>query len=134
MFRLRSLYLIFQIFEQRIDRLVYVIHDRAAQFNLDYIAYGIKEIKTSINAPDINAIAERFIGSVRREALDCYWRISEKLIINILQEYIDSYNSKRPHQGIDQRIPNGYEAQTIGRVLKFPVLDGLFHYYMRKAA
>jgi hypothetical protein len=41
---------------------------------------------------------------------------------------------KRPHQGIDQRIPNGYKAQTYGRVLKFPILGGLCHHYVRRAA
>ena len=57
----------------------------------------------------MNALAERFIGSVRREALDYYLLISEKQIMSILHEYIDYYNSKRPHQGIDQRVPMGYK-------------------------
>ena len=45
--------------------------------------------------------------------------------MRILQEYIDYYDSKRPHQGIDQRVPVGYKPQLHGRVLKFPVLGGL---------
>jgi transposase InsO family protein len=59
-------------FEETLNDLVYVIHDNAAQFKLDYLAYGIKEIRTSVEAPNMNAIAERFIGSVRREALDYF--------------------------------------------------------------
>ena len=82
----------------------------------------------------MNALAERFIGSVRREALDYYLLINEKQIINILQEYIDYYNSKRPHQGIDQRIPNGYESQFYGSVQKSPILGGLCNHYYRNAA
>ena len=42
-----------------------LIHDHAAQFNLNYIAYGIKGIKTSVKAPNMNTFAERFNGSVR---------------------------------------------------------------------
>ena len=111
-----------------------LIHDHAAQFNLNYIAYGIKCIKTTVKAPNINAFAELFIGSVRREALDYYLLISEKQIMRILQEYIDYYNSKRPHQGIDKSVPMGYKAQLHGRVQKLPILDGLCNHYMRSVA
>ena len=104
------------------------------QFNLSYLAYGIEGIKTSVKAPNMNALAERFIGSVRREALDYFLFISEKQIVNILQEYIEYYNSKRPHQGIDQRIPMGYEPKIHGRVQKFPILGGLCNHYIRNAA
>ena len=111
-----------------------MIHDNATQFTLSYLDYGIDGIKTSIVAPNMNALAERFVGSVRREALDYYLLISEKQIMNILQEYIDYYNSKRPHQGIDQQVPNGYIAKSHGKVLKLPVLGGLCHHYVRNVA
>ena len=95
-----------------------MIHDNAVQFNLDYLAYGIKEIRTSVKAPYMNAIGERFIGSVRREALDYFLLISKQQISHILEEYIDYYNSKRPHQGLEQNIPQGFEAQKYGKVRK----------------
>jgi len=82
----------------------------------------------------MNALAERFVGLVRREVLDYYLLISEKQIMNILREYIDYYNLKRPHQGIDQQVPNGYMPQNHGKVLKLPILGGLCHHYMRNAA
>ncbi len=82
----------------------------------------------------MNALAERFVGSVRREALDYYLLISEKQLMRILQEYIDYYNSKRPHQGIDQRVLMGYKPQLHGKVLKFPILGGLCNHYWRNAA
>lgn len=111
-----------------------MIHDNAAQFNLNYLAYGIKEIRTSVKAPNMNAIAERFIGSVRREALDYFLLISEQQILNILQEYIDYYNSKRPHQGLGQQVPEGYKPQRHGKVRKTPILGGLCNHYDRIAA
>jgi transposase InsO family protein len=86
-------------FEQKVNQVVYMIHDRAAQFNINYIEYGIKSIKTSVEAPNMNAIAERFVGSVRREVLDFYILINEKQNQKILDEYINYYNSKRTHQG-----------------------------------
>ena len=44
------------------------------------------------------------------------------------------YNSKRPHQGIDQKVPMGYKPQFHGKVLKFPILGGLCNHYWRSAA
>ena len=82
----------------------------------------------------MNSIAERFVGTVRREALDYYLHISEKQIMSILREYIEYYNSKRPHQGIDQNIPKGYIPLIHGRVTKIPVLEGLCNHYIRRAA
>jgi putative transposase len=121
-------------FEQTLTHVVYMIYDNAAQFELNYLDYGIKGIKTSVKAPNMNALAERFIGSVRREALDYYLLISEKQIKRILQEYIEYYNSKRPHQGIEQQVPLGYEPMIDGNVVKFPVLGGLCNHYMRRAS
>ena len=121
-------------FGEKLNSLVYMIHDNAAQLNLNYLAYGIKEIRTSVKAPNMNSIAERFIGTVRREALDYFLLISEKQILNILQEYIDYYNSQRPHQGLGQQVPEGYKPQRHGKVRKIPILGGLCYHYERMAA
>jgi putative transposase len=122
------------IFEQNLTNAVYMIHDQAAQFGINYLAYGMKSIKISVNAPNMNALAERFVGSIRREALDHYLLINEKQIEKILREYIEYYNTKRPHQGLDQRIPLGYKPQVRGRIYKVPILSGLCYHYIRRAA
>jgi transposase InsO family protein len=121
-------------FEQKVDLVVYMIHDHASQFNINYIEYGIKSIRTSVEAPNMNALAERFVGSIRREALNYYLLISEKQIEGILDEYINYYNSKRPHQGLNQNVPRRYEPQLYGKVQKLPILGGLHHHYIRSAA
>ena len=94
----------------------------------------IKEICTSIKAPNLNAISERFIRSIRQEALDYFLIIGKRQIYEIIKAYIDYYNSKRPHQGLQQKIPSGYTPQKSGRVHKFPILGGLCHHYQRRAA
>ena len=121
-------------FEQEIKRIVYMIHDNASQFYFDYLSYGIKEVRTSIQAPNMNAIAERFVGSVRREALDHFLIINRNQVKNILTEYFTYYNTKRPHQGIGQDTPKKYIPFRRGEILKVPVLSGLHHHYYRKAA
>jgi len=118
-------------FEQKFNQLIYMIYDNAPQFKLDYALFGIKGVSTSIQAPNMNAIAERFVGSIRREALDYFILIHENQIKKILKEYVTYYNSLRPHQGISQRIPNGYKPKTNGRVLKLPILGGLCNHYLR---
>jgi len=54
----------------------------------------------------MNSIMERFFRSVRREALDNYLLIGRSQIEGILEEHIAFYNNQRPHQGIQQQIPN----------------------------
>ena len=121
-------------FEQEMNRIVYMIHDNAFQFNLYYLSYSIKGICTSIKSPDMNSIAERFIRSARQEALDYFLMLNRKQLTGILTEYINYYNTMRPHQGINQNIPENYEPQKKGKIIKLPVLSGLHHHYFREAA
>ena len=120
--------------ENSLGSVIYLIRDNARQFNLSYLDYGIKEIKTSVNAPNMNSIAERFVGSVRREALDYFLLFNEKQIRNILKDYISYYNNFRPHQGIDQQVPKGYLPHEKGIIRSEPILGGLHHHYFREAA
>ncbi len=113
---------------------VYLIHDRTGEFWLNYDDYGINGIKTSVKAPNMNSIAERFIGSVRREILDHFILFNQNQLYAILKEYIEYYNTKRPHQGIEQRVPKGNICRNSGRIQSKPILFGLNYEYYRKAA
>jgi putative transposase len=121
-------------FENQVNQLVYMIHDNGSQFHLDYLSYSIKGICTSVKAPNMNSIAERFVKNARVEALDYFLLLNRKQINGILNEYISYYNTMRPHQGIDQNIPKKYFPQKAGKILKTPVLSGLHHHYYREAA
>ena len=116
------------------NEIVYMLHDNASQFLLGYTSYGIKEVKISVNAPNMNSIAERFVKSVRVEALDYFIILNQKQLKNILSEYICYYNTMRPHQGIDQNIPKYRKPKTDGKIVKIPILSGLHHHYSRTAA
>ena len=99
---------------------------------------NVKVLKIPVRAPKANATCERFIGSVRRECLDHVIIFSERHLRRLVREYVDYFNSARPHQGID-RIPDPPdlagidEPQPHHSVVSVPVLGGLHHDYRRAA-
>ncbi len=116
-------------------RRVYLIHDNALMFNMDFLAYNLVSIKTGVAAPNMNSIMERFFRTVRREALDNFLVTGKSQVRRILDEYIAFYNSQRPHQGIQQGIPRPGEREQIGGpVCRSAVLGGMHHHYYRQAA
>lgn len=94
---------------------------------------GIEVIHTPYQAPLANAICERFVGSVRRECLDHVLVLGVCQLVRILRDYVQYFNQARPHQGIEQRIPDATPASAgvprSGKVIVFPVLNGLHHDY-----
>ncbi len=102
-------------------------------FILDYSNYGIKDVCTSVKDPN-NSIVERFIGSVRRETRDYFLIMNKKQLKNILAEYIDYYNSMRPHQGIGQCTPEGNIFNKEGIIKRRKVLGWLHSHYFRDVA
>src|SRR5215468_11365339 len=73
--------------------------DRAAQ------GVGATVIRTAVRAPNMNAVAERFVGSARREVLDHVLLVDDQHLDCLLRQYQSYFNKSRPHQGLDQRIP-----------------------------
>ncbi|MDP9317180.1 MAG: integrase core domain-containing protein [Chloroflexota bacterium] len=117
----------------------YLIRDNDAKYgsHFDSVAVGseIQVLRTPFKAPRANAICERLMGSVRRECLDHIMIMSEAHLGRVLKEYAVYFNQSRPHQGIDQRVPEPKNSPVgnAGRVGSFPVLGGLHHAYQRAA-
>ena len=103
--------------------------DRAAE------GAGIRLIKTAVRAPNMNAVAERFVGSARREMLDHVIVIDDHHLGRLVREYRQYFNNARPHQGIGQRIP-GRPAAAVDvakPIVAKSVLRGLHHDHRRAA-
>ncbi|MFF3468727.1 integrase core domain-containing protein [Streptomyces sp. NPDC002619] len=53
----------------------------------------------------MNAIAERWVGSCRREATGRVLITGEHHLQLVVEEYVDHYNGHRPHRSLGQRCP-----------------------------
>jgi putative transposase len=86
--------------------------------------------------PGAVCIAERVIGSIRRECLDYVVVIGERHLRRILSKYVDYYNRTRTHLSLSKDAPEHREVQrpSHGRVVEVPRVGGLHHEYLRRAA
>ena len=118
----------------------FLIRDRdtkfSGSFDAVFAAEGIKIIKTPVRAPRANAIAERFVGTIRRECLDRMLILGRRHLEAVLGEYVEHYNSHRPHRSLSQRPPSKADMTRgpIGNVIgdqlrRSDVLGGLIHEY-----
>jgi putative transposase len=87
----------------------FVLHDRDASFTTAFDAVfqaaGIRVIRSAVQAPRMNSIMERWIGSCRRELLDRTLIWNQRHLMMVLREYEDFYNSHRPHRSLGQAAP-----------------------------
>jgi putative transposase len=124
----------------RADRFSFLIRDRDSKFTAAFDAVftgaDIRIIRTPIRAPRANAIAERFIGTLRRECLDHLLITGQRHLAAVLREYTQHYNAHRPHRSLHQRPPDGGSRPRSGAVIR-PLrrdrLSGLLHEYVQVA-
>ena len=118
----------------------FLIRDRdtkfTSSFDAVFAAEGIRIIKTPIRAPRANAIAERFVGTIRRECLDRFLILGRRHLEAVLAEYVDHYNGHRPHRCLDQRCPSAVTEMIVPitdpepeHVRRTDVVAGLIHEY-----
>ena len=114
----------------------FLIRDRDRSYGGDFIArarrIGIETILTPVRAPNANAIAERVIGTLRRECLDHVIAVNERHLRRVLGEYVQHYNAMRPHRSLALDSPEGrkpVQRMPSQRVDSKPVLGGLHHEY-----
>ena len=94
----------------------------------------IVPVRTSLACPWQNGIAERWVGSCRREILDHVIALNERHLRRLLSEYVSYYHEDRTHIGLGKRTPGG-RMPTLrqGNLIAWPRLGGLHHRYGRVA-
>jgi putative transposase len=115
----------------------FLIRDRDDKFGSAFDALaratGIRMVRTAVRAPNMNAVCERFLGSLRRECLDHALVLDGHHFQRVVAEYVRYHNAARPHQGIHQQTPVPAERPAAGNFVALPVLAGLHHEYRRAA-
>ncbi len=125
---------------QRAASVKFLIRDRAGQFTSSFdavfTAQGIRILPSPPQAPRANAICERIIGTLRRELLDRLLIVNEHHLRRVMAEYLQHYNTARPHRALGQLSPaqaGTRPPEPINlaehRIRRKQVLDGLTHEY-----
>jgi putative transposase len=116
----------------------YLILDRDQKFGFEVIA-AVKATRiipkrTSFRSPWQNGIAERWVGSCRRDLLDHIVALNERHLKRLLSEYVRYHHEDRTHLGLEKGTPDGrIRSGASGRVLSEERLGGLHHRYNRAA-
>ncbi|WP_260479178.1 integrase core domain-containing protein [Kibdelosporangium aridum] len=79
-----------------------------AAFDAVFVSIGIQVVLTAPQAPQMNAFAERWIGSLRRECIDRILITGQGHLRHVLDVYVAHHNAGRSHQGNGMllRAPN----------------------------
>ena len=86
----------------------YMIHHRDPLFTDAFRAVlraaGIECIKLPARSPNLNAVAERFVLSIKSERLDKLVPLGERHLRVASSEFVEYYHLERYHQGLDNRL------------------------------
>jgi putative transposase len=115
----------------------YVILDRDRKFDAEVLLFlraaGLEAKRTSVGAPWQNGLAERWIGSCRREILDHVIALNEEHLHRILREYVNYHHQDRLHDALEKDAPNRRAVEPrpemSATVTSLPRLGGLHHRY-----
>jgi putative transposase len=126
---------------ERTEDLKFLVRDRDAKytdgFDAVFTASGMRTITAPVRAPRANAICERWIATARRECTDRILIAGRRHLHHMLTEYVDHYNTHRPHRALSQRPPHAgtqiAPADDTIRVRRRDRLGGLIHEYSQVA-
>jgi putative transposase len=97
--------------QEQVSQVKFLIcdNDKRFPFAFEHVlaGEGMRVIRIPLRAPQANAYAERWVGSVRRECLGWLIIRGRSHLERVLDEYVDHYNNERPHRGLQLHPPNG---------------------------
>lgn len=118
---------------ERTDQFRFLIRDRDAKFTAAFdavfTAVGARVIRTRVRAPQANAFAERFVGTMRRECLDHLLIFNEAHLRAVLAD-MAWLQQHRPHQGRQQQAPDDAPDRVVdltAAIEKRTLLGGLIN-------
>jgi hypothetical protein len=122
---------------RNVDPQLAQLTDDPRAFDDVFRSEGVEIILTLFRAPNANASAERFVGTVRRDCLDWLLIARRRQLERVLRVYVDHYNRHRPHRALEltARIP-GWRPRLVSsrppvQIHRRDRLGGLIHEYVR---
>jgi putative transposase len=117
----------------------------SAAFDQVFLDNDIRVKPVGPQAPNLNAFVERWIQSVKQEALDHFLVFGQEHFDFIVREYVDYYHDCRPHQGIGNvllKTSDGIPGEEVPEAILLQLakikcerrLGGLLKHYYRDAA
>jgi len=115
----------------------YLIFDREHTFQGEVLetaqSLGVRPIRIAIRSPWQNGVAERWVGTCRRDLLSHVIVLNERHLKRLIREYIDYYHEDRTHLGLGKETPAGRtttkSTPDSAKVVSMPRLGGLHHRY-----
>ncbi len=118
----------------------YLIHDRDTKYTLAFDSLlkdsGVESVLLPPRSPNLNAYCERFVRSIKEEALAQMVMLGERSLYYAIQQYLAHDHYERNHQGLDNHLiarEEGVGCPT-GQVVRRERLGGLLSSYHREAA
>jgi len=118
----------------------YLIRDRDTKFTQAFDGLlkdsGVEPIVLPSQRPNLNAHCERFVRSIKEEALERMVMLGEAALSYVIHQYLAHYHTERNHQGLDNHLiaQEGAVGGHTGPVVRRERLGGLLSYYHREAA
>jgi len=115
----------------------HLLFDRDAIFSAAVVAFvramGAEPVRSAYRSPWQNPVAERWIGSCRRELLDHVVVFGEHHLVALVRSYLGYYHGDRTHLGLDKDTPAGRavapKPSPTANVVALPRVGGLHHRY-----
>ncbi len=115
----------------------FLMFDRDAKFGNAVVtaakAMGSQPVRTAFRSPWQNGVAERWVGSCRRDLLDHVIVLNERHLKRLVAEYVRYYHEDRTHLGLAKDTPVGRAAAIPSanqrKIQSRPRLGGLHHRY-----
>ncbi len=99
---------------------------------------GTEPARTAYRCPWQNPVAERWIGSCRRELLDHVVVLGERHLFRLIHSYVEYYHEDRLHLGLRKDAPDGRPVtprpSPTTKVVTLPRVGGLHHRYEWRVA
>ncbi len=118
----------------------YVIHGRDTKCTPAFDGLlkdnGMEPIVLPPRSPNLNAYCERFVCSIKEEALNHMVRLGEQALSYAIHQYLIHSHTKRNHQGLDNQliVREGAVGGQTGHVVRRERLGGLLSSSHRETA